>query len=428
VALIATATLSWFSYRSARSAREREFAQRLEALAATGAAQLSATDVADAQLLGEEGSGFIAIQVLLEQLRSTPGTLHASLLDSARAVIFDTRGAELAQSRSVLDTVARGALDRAYRGEAAVADAYTIDEEERRAAVAPVMNGRRVVGVVGVEARPFYRDDLARLARSLLLTSGVIGLAIVILGIVIFRLTWSAVLLERRLSRAENLAAMGRLTATLAHEIKNPLAIIRGSAQRLGRLAPEAQRMADNVVEETDRLSRTVARYLQFARADARPGEGGDAVGALETTLGLLEGELRERHVTLEHDRGDVASAPVSLDDESLRQVYLNLILNAVEAMPEGGRLSVAVGQSRGQVEVTISDTGAGFPQETFRELGQPFLTTKAKGSGLGLFLTRRLLQSGGGTLEVESQVGRGTRCIVRLPRKGALPSATMPA
>jgi signal transduction histidine kinase len=107
----------------------------------------------------------------------------------------------------------------------------------------------------------------------------------------------------------------------------------------------------------------------------------------------------------------------VPLDGESLRQVYLNLLLNALEAMPQGGRLEVAVVESRGKVEVTIADSGTGIPAETLRDLGKPFLTTKAQGSGLGLFLTRRLLASAGGTLEIESRTERGTRCVVRLPR-----------
>ena len=208
---------------------------------------------------------------------------------------------------------------------------------------------------------------------------------------------------------------MGRLTATLAHEIKNPLAIIRGSAQRLSKLAPDARRMADNVVEETDRLSRTVGRYLQFARP-AGGGDRGDAVTALDATLALLEGEMAARQVEV-HRAESPHEAEVPLDTESLRQVYLNLLLNALEAMPEGGRLDVAVSESRGKVEVTLADSGVGIAPQSMRELGQPFASTKAQGSGLGLFLTRRLLESAGGTLEIESTVGQGTRCTVRLPR-----------
>jgi signal transduction histidine kinase len=118
-------------------------------------------------------------------------------------------------------------------------------------------------------------------------------------------------------------------------------------------------------------------------------------------------------------ERRDLDSAsPVRLDPESLKQVFLNLILNALEAMPEGGRLELSRAERGGKVEFTIADTGAGVAPEIAGRLGDPFFTTKAKGSGLGLFLTRRLLQSAGGDLEIRGEPGRGTTCVVRLPRR----------
>jgi len=416
LALIATAALSWLTYRSVRRAMENEFAGRLEGLAATGASQVSPADVTDARQLGEEGTGFIAIQLLLEQLRTASRAADAVLLDSARVTVYDTRGPERTETHTPLDTLAREALSEAYRGRATVSDVYGRGAEARRAGLAPVLENGRVVAVVAIEARPGYLEELASLGRSLWLTTLVIGLALAMLGAVIVRMAWSSLRLERRLSRAENLAAMGRLTATLAHEIKNPLAIIRGSAQRLSKLAPEAQRMADSVVEESDRLSRTVTRYLQFARPAEGDGEPGDAVAALEATLALLEDEMRARRVTLEWNRG-VTAARVALDSESLKQVYLNLILNALEAMAEGGALVVSV-DARDAYEVRIQDNGPGIPPEVVEKLGQPFFTTRAQGTGLGLFLARRLIESAGGTLTVTSEVGRGTSCTVRLPKR----------
>ena len=108
---------------------------------------------------------------------------------------------------------------------------------------------------------------------------------------------------------------------------------------------------------------------------------------------------------------------PVRLDNESLKQVFLNLMLNALEAIGEGGRLAVSVAEPPGRVTVRFADDGPGIPAETLRQIGSPFMTTKAKGSGLGLFLSRRLVQGAGGTLEIESEVGRGTTCSVHLPR-----------
>jgi len=416
LALVATATLSWLTYRSVRKAMEGEFAGRLEALAATGASQVSPADVADARRLGEDGTGYIAIQLLLEQLRTASRAADAVLLDSARVTVYDTRGADRAETLTPLDSLAGDALREAYAGHSAVSGVYGRGREMRRAGLAPVIESGRAVAVVAVEARPDYLDDLSRLGRSLWLTTLVIGLALAILGAVIVRMAWSSLLLERRLSRAENLVAMGRLTATLAHEIKNPLAIIRGSATRLGKLAPEAQRMADSVVEETDRLSRTVGRYLQFAKPTPDEDARGDAVAALEATLSLLEGEMSARRVTLERERG-ATTARVGLDSESLKQVYLNLILNALEAMAEGGTLVVS-DDARDAYEVSIRDSGPGIPPEVMDKLGQPFFTTRAQGTGLGLFMARRLVESAGGTLKIESAVGRGTSCRIRLPKR----------
>ena len=177
--------------------------------------------------------------------------------------------------------------------------------------------------------------------------------------------------------------------------------------------------MADYVVEESDRLSHTVARYLQFARGEESRGGEGDAIASLDATLALLEGELRARKVTLVRERA-AGAAPVRLDNESLKQVYLNLVLNALDAMSEGGTLTVGDAERGSGIEVRIADTGVGIPPDVLKKLGNPFFTTRAQGTGLGLFLAKRLLQTAGGSLEIESAPGRGTACTVRLPRHGS--------
>jgi signal transduction histidine kinase len=418
LAVLATAALSWVTYRGVGGALEKDFDRRLESVASTIASQVSAEDVADVELNGEDGRGYAALQVLLEELRATSRLANASVLDTTRSVLYDCARAELMRAHTPLDSVARAEIGRALRGASAVSGNYLRRDGERRAGFAPILaTGGHVVGVVSVEALVDYGPVLAGLRRDFALRTLIAALAMAVLAALFLRVAWSAQRLERRLSRAENLAAMGRLTATLAHEIKNPLAIIRGSAERLGRLEPEAKRMADFVVEESDRLSRTVARYLQFARGDEGAEGPGDAVAALEATLALLEGELAARHVTLIREAGP-ASGPVRLDNESLKQVYLNLILNALDAMTAGGSLGVTVAERLGRVEVRIADTGPGMAPELLRRVGSPFFTTRPQGSGLGVFLSRRLVESAGGQLLVESEVGRGTTCTVRLPRR----------
>ena len=412
-----TGLLAWVAYNGVRNALVEDFGRRLEALARTAASQMSPADIRETQLLGEDGSGYLALQVLLDQLRSSTALVSAAAVDSAGTLLYDTRGVEHQRERSPFESLAPYALTRALSGSAVVTPGYRLDGHELRAALAPIFDGRRVVGVLTVESRVDYLVVLAELRRTLLLAALLSGLGITVLAVVNIRVASSTARLERRLSRAENLAAMGRLTATLAHEIKNPLAIIRGSAERLGKLDADARRWADSVIEETDRLTRTVGRYLQFARGEVSEGGDGDAARALGETLDLLDGEFRSRRATLTRPEPAPNALPVRLDNESLKQVFLNLMLNALEAIGEGGRLAVSVGERQGRVAVSFADDGPGIPPETLRQLGNPFITTKARGSGLGLFLSRRLVQAAGGTLEIESESGRGTTCTVHLPR-----------
>ena len=362
--MLVTAVAAVLAYRSLSGAMEHQFEQRIDRIARRAASQISAADVADPRARSGSSGAYTALQTLIGPLPAVADLDDASILDARRYTLVTALTREIEEgSLSPLDTLARATLDRAYAGHPAVSPPYVRDREVLQAAVAPIRSRtRRVVGVVVVEAEAVYLKSLADLRLRLVLIALVSLLAIAVLAVLFVRVASSTARLERRLSRAENLAAMGQLTATLAHEIKNPLAIIRGSAERLGKLEPEARRMADYVIEEADRLANTVNRYLQFARSGGAGGSG-DALETLDQTLSLLEGELSARRVRLERtglgaagaSPGTVAPppaaaappapAPVGLDNESLKQVYLNLMLNALEAMPEGGTLRVATAE-----------------------------------------------------------------------------------
>jgi signal transduction histidine kinase len=419
VAVLVTAVSSWLAYARVSRAFEREFTQGLLRIAVTGASEIEPRDLEPIRELGDESSAYGLVQVQLATLRAAVGIHDAALIDSSGITLvqsLDPEGSE--RLPADLDSLGGGALATGLSGSAVVSEPYRRPARTLRAAFAPIREaGGAVVGVIAVEAETPYREALAGLAGSLGLITAISLLAIGLLAVLILRAAVSATRLERRLSRLENLAAMGRLTATLAHEIKNPLAIIRGSAQRLGKLEPEAGRMAQFVIEEVDRLGRTVERYLQFARGDAEIREVGDAVEALDETVGLLEGEFKARRLRVERSGPRPGPSLVPLDKESLKQVYLNLILNALDALPEGGRLGIEHGERHGRVEVSIVDDGPGIPEDVLKRIGSPFYTTKAKGSGLGLFLTRRLVEACGGELEIRSQAGQGTACTVRFPR-----------
>ena len=414
VAMLVTLISAVLAYQGVRAAFEQSSARRLTQIAELAASQVSPADLDDLRLMGAEGTGFAVLETQLLPLRATAGLTSLSLIDTTRRVLFDAADETRFDEPSALDTLAHDSLVVALAGRTTTG-AYRENGAERRVALVPIRDDRGVVAVVAGEIAPDWFGELSRLRRRLAFLGLVSSLAIALLTALLLRVNAQQLALERRLSRSENLAAMGRLTATLAHEIKNPLAIIRGSAKRLGKLEPEAQRMSDSVIEEVDRLTRTVGRYLQFARGEATPGETGDVAAALAATLALIEGEVNARHCTLVRE-GDWSATRVPLDGESLKQVFLNLLLNALEASPEGGEVRAGLERRGDHVLVRVCDSGPGLPAEVLARLGEPFYTPKAKGTGLGLFLSRRLVQTAGGELSATTRAGGGAELVVRLP------------
>ena len=412
---LVTGSTALVAYRGQRSAFEREFARRLAQLAELAASQVSPADLADARQLGTDGNGLLALQ--LDALCSATGLADVSVLDDSSRVVYDVRaGFVTAGTVSPYDTLSRATLVRARGVRSLAFPPFERGQMQVRAAAARI--GDAPGAILVAEDLPRWEPELARLRRDLSLLAAVSVLAVAALALLVLRANASQVSLERRLSRAQNLAAMGRMTATLAHEIKNPLAIIRGSARRLPKLEPEAKALSDSVVEEVDRLSATVNRYLQFARgagegvsADAR----GAVAGTLTATLDLLEGEFSARRVELVREQ-EFQEASVKLDDASLKQVWLNLFQNALEASAEGGKIRVRCAIEGGRARVTIADDGAGMTPDVLARVGEPFFTTRAQGTGLGVHLSRQLVQGAGGTLELTSRPGAGTTLQVALP------------
>ena len=404
---------AFVAYQGVRGAFEHEFAQRLEQLAELAAAQVSPDDLADARTLGPDGNGLLALQ--LDALGRATGLANVAVLDDSGRVVYDVRdGFARTGATSAYDSLSHATIVHARGGASVAFPPFRRGGAEIRAAATPLPESPGLVLVT--EDTPRWAGELARLRRDLGLLAAVAVLAVAALTALVLRATASQLALERRLSHSENLAAMGRMTATLAHEIKNPLAIIRGSARRLGKLDAAAQAMADSVVEEVDRLSATVNRYLQFARSGPLESRlRGDAAATLAATLELLRGEFRARGCALVREDA-VAAAAVALDDGSLKQVWLNLVQNALEAIPDGGTVRVACGLAGGRVCVRVQDDGPGMPADVLARLGEPFFTTRARGTGLGLYLSRQLVQGAGGRLAVASREGAGTTVTVELP------------
>ncbi|CAH2030393.1 two-component system sensor histidine kinase NtrB [Trichlorobacter ammonificans] len=222
--------------------------------------------------------------------------------------------------------------------------------------------------------------------------------------------------IEEQLRRAERLSTLGEMAAVLAHEVRNPLASLRGSAEILRddyRPGDAKYEFLDMQIRETERLNRVVEEFLRMARSrptDLKPCRLREE---LETIITLTVGEARKRQVALALLPGG-DSATVLADGDKLRQAFLNVVINALQATPPGGNVTIAIADN-GR-EVCFSDTGPGIPPEALERIFEPFFTTKQDGTGLGLAVTRKIIEAHGGTLAVESEAGQGTTVVVRLP------------
>lgn len=226
---------------------------------------------------------------------------------------------------------------------------------------------------------------------------------------------------ERMRSVTEKLAAVGRLAAGVAHEINNPLTGVLTFAHLLRNkenMDEQDREDLDLIVRETTRAAQIVRGLLDFARE--RPAEKKllDVNVVLHQTLQLLGNREAFQHVTVVEDLEDNLP-PVAGDTHQLQQVFLNLCLNACEAMPDGGTLALSTRAEGDLVCVEVADTGCGIKQEHLNQIFEPFFTTKpvGKGTGLGLSVSYGIVQEHGGRVEVSSEVGRGTTFRVLFPR-----------
>ena len=238
--------------------------------------------------------------------------------------------------------------------------------------------------------------------------------------LIIFDDVTDRVTLEAQLAQAEKLSSVGLLAAGVAHEVNTPLTVISTQAQMLAKQLPQGERASkilEKIIGQTFRASEIVNGLLNFSRTQ------GSAFGPLSVnqlvsdTLQLLDHPLKAARVEVD-TRLDPALPPISGTSGKLQQVFLNLFLNAKDAMPNGGRLRVATWAEDGTVRIEISDTGAGIPPEHLNRIFDPFFTTKGpgRGTGLGLSVSYGIIHEHAGKIQAESWPGLGTRFRLEFP------------
>ena len=222
--------------------------------------------------------------------------------------------------------------------------------------------------------------------------------------------------LEKEVARSRHLNAIGSLAAGVAHEIRNPLSSIKGFAvyfkQRFAG-NPDDEETADIMIAETERLNRVIGQLIEFARPLTLKTEKTILSGLVMQSVKLIEAEARKNGVQVDARVPEDLPA-VEIDPDKIKQVLLNIFLNALAAMPDGGRLSVGISQTQAGQEVLISDTGSGIEKNDLPRIYDPYFTSKPAGTGLGLAVVQKIMEAHGAFLNIESQAGAGTKVTLR--------------
>ena len=224
--------------------------------------------------------------------------------------------------------------------------------------------------------------------------------------------------IEEQLRRSEKLSTLGEMAAVLAHEIRNPIGSIRGTAEILRddyRPGDPKHEFIEIQIKETERLNHVVEDFLRMARQ--QPIELSDCSirEELETIVTLVAKEAQDRGISLRFEP-NTGEAIIRGDGEKLRQAFLNIVINALQATPAGGSVGIACRRKDTGYEICFIDSGSGIEAEGLTKIFEPFYTSKPDGTGLGLAVTRKIIEAHGGTLTVESEIDKGTTVMITLP------------
>ncbi|MBT3353969.1 MAG: GAF domain-containing protein [Candidatus Scalindua sp.] len=225
---------------------------------------------------------------------------------------------------------------------------------------------------------------------------------------------------QQRLIRSEKLAAIGSMSSYVAHEIRNPLVTIGGFAKTLSRFTFTDAKIKVNIdiiIEEVKHLEKILNNITDFAKPSKPEKIDVQLCEIMENTCLLMENYFQEKHITLQkkYETG-VPEAPV--DPTQIKQVFLNILMNAVESMPDGGKLDVKIKSIDGSVKIYIVDAGKGMKQDVLQNIYDPFFTTKPSGTGVGLSVSLKIIEDHGGTIDAISEQGKGTTMLLTLPIK----------
>ncbi len=407
----------WWYYRSIQTYLEHQLSQRLSGVAATAAVYVSPEDV---ESLLMDNLDIYAVQLgYLDSLARIDSLSEASIIDLDFNYLVSSRD-DTPPEGYLLAQLNFDSISVAVAGRPSASALYDIDGTYLKAAYAPLFDTDGDVAAIFVaEAGVGYFSLLGSLRNNLFALAG--GSALVVVVFMVFYIIYNRrmTVAEEKLFQAGSQAALGRMVAVVSHEIKNPMMIIRAAGERIQKKYEDPE--ASFIVEEVSRLDTIVSGYLSFAK-------GGVSLSLSPVDLAAMgrkivdefRTQFEAQGVGLTVDIGDDLPH-ITADRIGLRQVIINLLLNALQAASDNESSAdksvvMSIQRDGDAVGIRISDNGPGIAPSQRDRLFEPFFTTKTQGSGLGLYLSRRIIEQHGGTIAVSSNDRGMTTFTVTLP------------
>jgi len=265
-----------------------------------------------------------------------------------------------------------------------------------------------------------YRNNIEQRVEHVFISMTVDVIVVSILLGIVNRKQRRLIAATEQLAHSEKIATLGRVAAQVAHEVRNPLAGLLLYSEHLkgkleGKVPSGDTQLIDKIIETINHLTATTEQILNYARPVTLALKTVDLSDVARDVTQLLSTEISAHNVetVLEFDSSPVAGM---LDEASIRAATLNLVLNAVQAMRNGGRLTITTGRDGKKMWMVIKDTGAGMSPERIKQIFEPFNTTKSRGLGLGMPYAQKIIQQHGGQIVVQSREGKGTQVRIELP------------
>jgi signal transduction histidine kinase len=373
-----------------------------------------------------QSPAFQRFQRELAEQRATLRLADLYIFDAEdRILVSAVAGAPAGQVNPglVLDT---GEIMDAWMGKTSISGMIARGGNILKTGYAPILDPQgRVVAILAAETDVRFFDKLGLLRNGLVLVAAVLASFVIVLALLFRRAMRALLQAQEHYQETARLALLGRMSAQICHEIRNPLSIISASTEFVGRRLeklsvkdPQICELVGSVLEETDRLNGIVTRFLETARTPVLDRKPTTVETLLAPLLKMVGPELEKVGIRL-NCRLPAGNRVVNVDEGSIRQVLLNAVLNARDAMADTPRKElglVAEEVGSGQVRISIEDTGCGVPADVAQWLFEPFVTSKASGTGLGLFVAKTIADEHGGSVRLESLAGGGTRFALELP------------